>query len=406
MLVSHDTKGSLGRSHLRHDSALHRTRRLGLLANPRLAASAFLLASVFVFVHPPGAASASRERQPGPSRLWHAFPLAPVPKQHGATAGSKTRPVFQQPHTTVATQLESGNSWTDIAVIVGLSGVAVAVALVFLAARRFGGVRIRLASFMPKTKKGAPLVSSFIRRRSDEQSETKAAEAAGEVPGRALGDAVTSYTLHQPGDSAAPLDESPASESSGHASVPEPVSYDELGQKIANVLRAAEENSAQLLAEARSQAQAIRDAAELEAREARAQLDAETAERRAESERIRADANRYAEERRRTADVEAHQTRTEAEAEARSLREAGEGMRRRLEEKGIARRQELLEASGSIEKQLREALTTCRDVSSEIERLLGESSVELDEELLTEVKELESPESEADVSEFLQVEPS
>jgi hypothetical protein len=398
----------LGRTHLRHHSTLHRTRRPQQLAGPRLAAIAILLASFFVGVQPAGAASPSRDRQPGPSRLWRAFPLTPVPTEHGTTTESKTQPTFRPPQVPAATPLESASGWTDTAVIAALSGgVALAVALIVFATRRVGDGRIRLSMSMPLTKKGVPTVSSFIRRRSDGQSEANASEkTADEIPGRALGDAVTSYTLHQPGDSAAPLDESRASGSSGHASVAEPVSYDELGQKIANVLRAAEENSAQLLAEARSQAQAIREAAELEAREARAQLDAETAERRAESERIRADASRYAEERRRTADVEAHQTRTEAEAEARSLREAGEGMRRRLEEKGVARRQELLEASSTIETQLREALTTCRDVASEIERLLNEASVDLEEELLTEVREVEDAEDQANISEFLQVESS
>jgi len=378
---------------------------LELLAKPGLAASVFLLALTLVIVQPPGAASASRERQPNPNRLWGAFPLAPAQKQPGARAGSKTRPTFRPPQSPAATQPEPGGDSNDIVMVLVLSGTAVAVALVFLATRRFGDGRIPLSPSMAITKKGVPPVSSFIRRRSDGQSETKAAEAADDVPGRALGDAVTSYTLKRPGDPGTPQDEPRGEGSSEHAGVAEPVSYDELGQKIANVMRAAEENSAQLLAEARSQAQSIREAAELEAREARAQLDAETAERRAESERIRADASRYAEERRRTADLEAHQTRTEAEAEARSLREAGEGMRRRHEEKGIARRQELLEASGSIEEQLREALTTCRDVATEIERLIGEPSVELDEELLTEVKDLDDAESEADVSEFLQVEP-
>ncbi len=136
--------------------------------------------------------------------------------------------------------------------------------------------------------------------------------------------------------------------------------YDEVAQKIANVLRAAEENSVELLAAARADAQAIRGSAEREAHEARAQLAAEVAKRRSESELIRAEANRYAEERRLTAEREAQQTQAEAEADVRSLRESGQELRQHF-----------------------------REVSELIERLLGEFEPDVDEQLLTEVQETE-----------------
>ena len=134
--------------------------------------------------------------------------------------------------------------------------------------------------------------------------------------------------------------------------------YDEVAQKIANVLRAAEENSVELLASASEDARMIRDEAERDAQEMRAQLDAEVAERKSESELVRAEANKYAEERRLTAEREARQTQAQAEADVSSLRESGEELR-----------QYFLEAS--------EVLA----------RLLGESDEpELEEELVAEVR--------------------
>ncbi len=143
-------------------------------------------------------------------------------------------------------------------------------------------------------------------------------------------------------------------ESAGSASI-----YDEAAQKIANVLRAAEENSVELLASAREDARMIRDQAGREAQEARAQLAAEVAERRSESELVRAEANRYAEEQRLTAARETQQTQAEVEAEVRLLRESGEELQRYF-----------LEASAVIA------------------RLLGEDKPELEKQLLAEVREI------------------
>jgi hypothetical protein len=141
-------------------------------------------------------------------------------------------------------------------------------------------------------------------------------------------------------------------ESAGTTSI-----YDEAGQKIANVLRAAEENAVELLASAREDARVIRDQAEREAQEARAQLAAEVAERRTEAELVRAEANRYAEERRLTADREARQAQAEAQAEVRLLRESGEELRQYFGE-----------------------------TSEVLARLLGVYEPELEEQLVAEVR--------------------
>jgi flagellar biosynthesis GTPase FlhF len=237
------------------------------------------------------------------------------------------------------------------------------------------------------TKKGVTPMSSFIRRRSEDRSEGEPTAGVAPEASSRVEEAVTSYTLRS---AATPSEDSGlAGEPGGSVNPPGLSSYDELGQTIANVLRTAQNEAAQLLAAARAQAQSVRYAAEMEAKEARARFDAEMAESRSESERIRAEANRYAEDRRTEADLEANETRNDAETEARKLREAGEAMRRSLEEKGLARRQELIEASSAMESRMREALTTCHEVAAKIEKLVGEEPPELEEVLLQEVQEVQ-----------------
>ncbi len=324
------------------------------------------VAIVLAVVTPVSAAGA--DKHPGPTRLWKAFPLHPANEGRLRTTSERSVPSRPPSQPVAAVPDSDGNkAILMFAVAGGATGVLL---LLLLAARPV------------PTKKGVTM-SSFIRRHSDGQSE---GDRSAEAPPR-IDEGVTSYTLRS-----ARADGEPP-EVSEQAGTTTPglgiVSYDELGQTIANVLRTAEDEATQLVAAARSQAQSIREASEVEAKEARARLDAETAERRSDSERIRADANRYAEERRREADLEANQTRADAESEARKLREAGESIRRSLEEKGLARRQELMEASSDVEARLREALTTCHEVVAGIEKLLGEEPVDLDEELLQEVQEVQ-----------------
>lgn len=344
-------------------------------------ATLVLLASLFVLVHPAGAATAP-EREPDPSRLWSEFPLVPVPEKRPAPARIKTPRASPPPPAPVAARPERAT--VSPLLVALITGAAAALTLVIVVTRSFV-----LGHFRPiaVNMKGVPSVTSFIRRHSDDQSDNKRppAETVDDVPARPLGEAVTSYTMHQPGAEPAPEDEPHG------VPLAQGVSYDELGQRIANVLRAAEENAAALLAAARAEAQAFRETAEREAREVRSQLDTETAEQRAESERVRAEANKYAEDRRRGAEQEVEHARSEAEAEARSLREAGEAIKRQLEEKGAARRQELLEASASIESRLHYARTTCLDVAAEIEQLLGdEPADDLEEALFAEVQEADA----------------
>lgn len=323
---------------------------------------------LFLALPCPAAAVGGGKPQPNPEPLWRAFPLTTERDRQVRDGTSSTS--FRAPPASLPA--EPARSSTARTVVLGLVGGASLVLLVALLA------------FRPlPTRKGGITMSNFIRRRSESPTDERPRDLE-DRPSR-VDEAVTSYTMHDVVEQR-DVSEQAAAVARGI------VSYDELGQTIANVLRSAQDNAAQITATARAQAQSIREAAEAQAKEARLQLEAEMAERRAESERIRADANRYAEERRRDADAEANQLRADAETEARKLRDAGEAARRTLEAKGLARRQELMEASASMEARLRDALETSRAVTGQIEELLGKEA-KLDEELLSEVRAVE-PEQE------------
>jgi hypothetical protein len=336
----------------------------------RLRLACGLLPFLLVVVPSPTAALGAAQPGPNPDQLWRAFPLAPQVNRDVRDGASSTS--FRPPRAPRAVEPASASTDRTVVVLALAGGASLALLLLLFAFRPL------------PTKIGGITMSSFIRRRSDGPAGEKLRDL-GDAPSR-VDEAVTSYTLR--GDDHAPKE---PGEEDGAMAARGIVSYDELGQTIANVLRSAQDNAAQITATARAQAQSTREAAEAEAKEARVQLETEMAERRAESERIRAVANRYAEVRRRDADIEANQLRVDAEAEARKLRDAGEAAKRTLEATGLARRQELMEASSSMEARLRDALETCRAVTGQIEELVGKEP-KLDEELLDEVRGAEQEE--------------
>jgi hypothetical protein len=380
MLSARNTRGLQGRRSA--VSNLHATGRPGS-PRPRHRASraargtAAIFAALLVSLLAPVAGVGADKPKASPTPLWRAFPLRPEADRQAPRGDAAAS--FRTPRAPAAATPAPGDGGGDrtLLVLALAGGASILFLLALLAARP-----------VPTTK-GVFTMSSFIRRRTDGQSGGEPAEVT-ELPSR-VDKAMTSYTMRSEGE--VPPPEPVFDEEGSPAGARGIVSYDELGQTIANVLRSAQDNAAQVVSTARAQAQSIREAAEAQAKEARVQLEAELAERRAESERIRADANRYAEDRRRDADQEANQLRADAEVEARKLREAGEAIRRTLEEKGLARRQELMEASSSMEARLRDALETCRTVTGTIEELLDEP--DLDEDLLNEVREAEEePEAE------------
>ncbi|MBD0317342.1 MAG: hypothetical protein ICV71_02365 [Thermoleophilia bacterium] len=118
--------------------------------------------------------------------------------------------------------------------------------------------------------------------------------------------------------------------------------YDELGERVASVLNAAEQAAEQIRADAMSAAEQTRRDAEAEARS-------------------------YAEERRREADVESERRRSEALAEATSIRDGAQAAARRIAEEGQRHLRELREDARALERRFVAAIDDLRDLVSEVE---------------------------------------
>ena len=352
-----------------------------------------------------GVAQAQNDKA-DPSKLWKEYPLEPATTPLPAPAEepapvrgepASTRPVIQGP--------AEKNRISGVAAIAALiAGAFVLVTLIFFATRFLTDSLLFAAS---ATVKGVPAVSKLFRRHNDDDEATPPEDdrlEAGSETGRPVADMVTSYTAYRstvapPAESREPAEpKAPATSDSPEPSTPaEPVraeiispgKYADLGQRIADVLRVAEESSEQVLADAQSEADRIREEAVAAVQDMRSHAEQESKNRLAETERLRAEVEEYVEERRRAADQEAAAIRAEAESEARALREAGEEIRRRLEQEGLAKQQQLQAASTAIETRLREAMTTSLSVASEIKGLLNGAKPDEDDATLAEALEVQ-----------------
>jgi hypothetical protein len=256
-----------------------------------------------------------------------------------------------------------GGAW-HIAAVVALTGGVLAASLLIFRER------------LRPNRKGVPdlMRRGFAREEGDPEPRERG--------GSSLDDAMTAYSLVRTNDAESRvIAEERTSSLNPPAAAEATISYDRLGQSIANMLRAAENEATQLLAAARAEAQAIRDEAEKETQDARAGFEGEMAARREETTRLRNDAERFADEKRREADREAGQIRTEAQAQARQHLQEGKAAKQRLEAEGRMRQQELAEASRLVEERLPGALTACREVVGQLEELVGERPAQLHETL-------------------------
>jgi len=195
--------------------------------------------------------------------------------------------------------------------------------------------------------------------------------------------------------------------SAGDPQTPWLGALDDLGPRILNVLRAAQDEAAQLVAAAQDEAaqlvaaaqdeaaqlvaaaqdeaQAIRENAEAETAELRDRLESEMRDRRRQLTVLRNEADRYADEHRREADLDASRIRAEAEAEVMARRKELDVAKGKLEEEG-QRRQELIDASRAVEHWLSGTVSTLREVVAKLETVLEAPPAELDQTLLQEAQ--------------------
>ncbi len=121
-----------------------------------------------------------------------------------------------------------------------------------------------------------------------------------------------------------------------------PSAYEDVGERVAGVLQAAEQAAAQIRGDAEAYASDTRHAVET-----------------------------YASEQRRAAEREARQMVTAAQDEARAIREAAEAMARQLDDESERRRTELRDELRILEERRNRALDELREIAAHLEDILA-----------------------------------
>ena len=148
----------------------------------------------------------------------------------------------------------------------------------------------------------------------------------------------------------------------------------DVGSRIDQILKAADDAAEQIKAEAREAADAARREAEAAVAARLEEAERECEKLRAETENsvrdVRAAGDAYAAQRRRESDEEAARVLRETQQHARATREAAEVMAKQIESEARARIHELEERGRSIEARLQRVLITLRETSSTVEEVL------------------------------------
>jgi arylsulfatase A-like enzyme len=142
--------------------------------------------------------------------------------------------------------------------------------------------------------------------------------------------------------------------------------YAELGDRVAAVLQAAEEAAEQIRADARAAADEQLEEAKREAKRVRVEADTE-------AKNTREAVESYATNHRREAEEKATKMLADAEGQARASREAAEAMAKRIEESARTLEEEVREQERMIRGRMQRYLAALRDVSGQIEDVLGET---------------------------------
>jgi arylsulfatase A-like enzyme len=153
--------------------------------------------------------------------------------------------------------------------------------------------------------------------------------------------------------------------------------YTEFGDRVAAVLQAAEQAAAQIRSDAETSAEQMTRQSE---QVSKSLLE----EAKSEAQRVRVEADReakntreavesYASNHRREAEEKAAKTLGDADAQARASREAAEAMAQRIEEGARTLEEEVREQERMIRGRMQRYLAALRDVSSQIEEVLGET---------------------------------
>ena len=129
--------------------------------------------------------------------------------------------------------------------------------------------------------------------------------------------------------------------------------YEDLGERVAGVLAAAEEAATRIHDEAQTEAERLRRQADEYAKDVRAAVES------------------YAKEQRREAEERARATVAAADAEARAMREAAQALAARLEEEARRGTLKLREDTRALEDRRQRALDDLREIAATLQDLVA-----------------------------------
>ncbi len=398
-----------------------------------MAARTLLAAAVVVLLAGlPSPAFPAARKQPtsqDPIELWNAYPLArkPQPRANrpkstvpGRTSGS----VLPRPHATTPFSKPGPTAAFPLAAVVG--GAAGASALAVLAVvmlrrrKRRPGESVAVLGEQQLKPSGDPFTVVKVWARDIERSFTRRVQHAtegrpreerplsGENRKQFLAAVASSrVTWNTLGRQVLPSRRNPVSDGSQEQAVALELQEEavalarsaqandevststvdqttavrarvDIGERINEIIRTAEEAAHQVRADAESEAADLRAQAEAEAKAHQEQVQEEAKRLRAEAEAYAAETRQavdsYATQKRRQADAEAGALHTEAESRARAVREAAEEMAKQLEAGARRKQSELHESTGAIEAHLERLLQGVRETSSQLEALVRKSS--------------------------------
>jgi hypothetical protein len=149
------------------------------------------------------------------------------------------------------------------------------------------------------------------------------------------------------------------------------LAYSQARQRVAEALRVAEENAAQMRADARSEAADILREAERRAAEQLKETAKESERRLSEAEEnarnLRLSVDAYAKRQREEADEEARQIMEIAQAQARAERESAEKIADELKAEAVRRKEELVREIRAIEQRARRILDGLEEIIAQAE---------------------------------------
>jgi hypothetical protein len=297
-------------------------------------------------------ASSTRAARP-PSELWGRFPL-------GESTVESTSPAAPRPAVVSASPEED----MRLTLLVGL----VALGLLVLALVTVGSLRFRQRRLVEESRQELLAIMAL---------PGPAQEKIGRAQAFAAGLGCDMVTANRPRARGKQVtDESEVKAPNQEASAASR-GYTEFGDRVAAVLQAAEEAAAQIRSDAET-------ASEQMTRQAEQVSKSLLEEAKSEAQRVRVEADReakntreavesYATNHRRDAEEKAAKALADADAQARASREAAEAMAQRIEEGARTLEEEVREQERMIRGRMQRYLAALRDVSSQIEEVLGET---------------------------------